>query len=203
MGRPAKDLTGNKYYKLEVISQSETLNKNARWLCRCDCGKETIVEGAKLRKSEIKSCGCSKLEFYVQAMTDHGLSNTRLFNIWAKMRQRCYSPNFIDYPRYGARGIQICEEWNDFQTFYDWANNNGYNELLTIDRKDNDGNYSPLNCKWATMTEQSNNRRSNKHLTIDGETKTIAEWSRHSGVKYETMRSRISSGKTGNELISH
>lgn len=203
MGRPAKNLIGQKFAKLEVISQAQTKNKNARWLCKCDCGNEKEVEGVKLTKGITRSCGCAKLQLYTESMTRHGMSNTRVHNIWLKMRQRCYSPNYVDYPRYGARGIKICEDWEVFENFAKWAEENGYSEHLTLDRKNNDGMYGPDNCKWSTTTEQSNNRRSNKHLTIDGETKTIAEWSRHSGVKYETIRSRIKSGITGKELISH
>lgn len=122
----------------------------------------------------------------------HGLRNTRLFRIWNNMKTRCYNPNAEHYDRYGERGIIVCDEWlNDFQAFYDWAMSNGYQENLTLDRKDNDGPYSPNNCRWATQKEQANNTSRCKYITINGETKTAREWCTITGVNYSTALDRI------------
>ena len=121
----------------------------------------------------------------------HGRSPIRLYRIWKSMRERCNNPCYSTYYRYGGRGIGICSEWNDFASFRDWALVNGYSDELSIDRINNDEDYSPQNCRWATDREQSNNRRTNLLFTIDGVTKTLAEWSYDSPVKYSTVYSRV------------
>lgn len=121
----------------------------------------------------------------------HGKSNTRLFNIWVNMRQRCTNPNWSDFHRYGGRGIAVCDEWNDFQKFYSWSKSNGYLKNLSIDRKDNDGNYTPENCKWSTNKEQSRNRSSNRIIKHNGISKTLAEWSEEKGIEPHTISKRI------------
>ena len=111
----------------------------------------------------------------------HGLSNTRLYRIWCAMKQRCYSESFDGYKNYGGRGIRICDVWlNDFKSFYDWAMNNGYRDDLTIDRIDNDGDYTPDNCRWATRLEQQNNRRNTVFRENGGKEKIEhVEWGQH------------------------
>lgn len=117
------------------------------------------------------------------------------------MKSRC-NYDFKGSERYYGKGIKVCEDWeNGFESFRDWAMDNGYTDDLTIDRIDSDGNYEPSNCRWAGKLTQDNNRNSNKKIEINGELHTIAEWSRISGVKYETIRSRLSRGKSGNDLI--
>lgn len=119
----------------------------------------------------------------------------RLYGIWRGMKERCYSPKHINYHRYGGRGITVCEEWiNSFQEFYDWAMANGYADDLTIDRKDNDGNYEPGNCRWATQKEQANNRRTNVKITYDGKTMDIKQWADELGICYTTLFFRITNG---------
>ena len=118
------------------------------------------------------------------------------------MKARCLNPNSHKYHAYGGRGITICDEWaNNFQAFYDWAMANGYREDLTIDRRDNDGNYEPSNCRWVTNEAQCNNREHHILLTIGGKTKTIAQWARETGLKYRTIHARYNRGWTGESLI--
>ena len=118
-----------------------------------------------------------------------------LFNIWSNMKSRCTNPKSTYYLRYGGRGITVCEEWmNDFETFCEWAIENGYQEHLTLDRIDNDGNYEPSNCRWTTPKEQSRNRSSNHTITLDGETKTMIEWCETFNINYHTAQSRLNSG---------
>jgi hypothetical protein len=115
--------------------------------------------------------------------TKHGAARrhklTPLYQAWCAIKRRCLNPNCRDYPRYGGRGISICDKWkSDFAAFEAWARKNGYACDLTIDRIDNDGNYEPRNCRWVSFRANANNRRNNRHVTAFGETKTIAEWSR-------------------------
>ena len=122
----------------------------------------------------------------------HGKRHTRLYSIWTDMKTRCNNPKRDKYARYGARGITVCEEWlNNFQAFYDWAMANGYADNLTIDRKDNDKGYSPENCRWITMKEQASNKSTNHLITHDGQTCTIAEWARKTGISREVLKDRI------------
>jgi hypothetical protein len=118
------------------------------------------------------------------------MTNTALFNIWAKMKQRCMNPNSKDYPRYGGRGITLCERWLKFERFFTDMGT-GYKSSLTLDRIDNNGPYSPENCRWATSSEQSNNRRSNKRIQTPLGEMTVAQAALAYGVKKSTLEARL------------
>lgn len=125
----------------------------------------------------------------------HGMTHTRLYNIWQRMRQRCYDSNYDSWKYYGFKGITVCDDWkNSFEKFYDWAMANGYEDHLTIDRKENDRGYSPENCRWVTYKEQANNRTNNKILEFNGESHTITEWANITGMSLTTLWSRLDSG---------
>ena len=129
----------------------------------------------------------------------HGETRTRLYNVWNGMKQRCNDPNGKLYHRYGGRGIKVCDEWMDYNNFRDWAMSNGYDEnaphgKCTLDRIDNDGNYEPKNCKWASSIEQSVNKGNNHMITYRGETMTISQWARKMGIEYHTLLYRIKAG---------
>ena len=158
------DLTGKKFGKLTVIKYyGSNKYKRALWLCKCDCGNIKVIVGNSLISGLTISCGCYNKESASKRFTKHKLSSCKLYKVWHGMKTRCYDKNFIYYCNYGGRGIKICDEWkNNFTTFYNWAIANGYKEGLTIDRINNDGNYEPSNCRWATRAEQNRNKRYNK-----------------------------------------
>ena len=129
------------------------------------------------------------------AKTIHGMCNTRLYQIWNGMKQRCQNPNTISYKCYGGKGISVCEGWNNsFKAFYDWAIANGYSEDLTIDRIDNDGNYEPANCRWATNKEQQNHTSYTRLYTYNGETLSIMQWAEKTGIHPNMLYKRLSRG---------
>lgn len=124
----------------------------------------------------------------------HGMTGTRLHNIWMRMLQRCEDKNCCNYHRYGGRGILVCEEWHEFVPFMEWAFAVGYNDSLSIDRMDVNGNYEPSNCRWSTEYEKQNNRRNNIRITIDRQTRSLAEWAREYGMNYAVVYARFKRG---------
>lgn len=202
------DLTGKRFEMLTVIKRVENRGKEVFWLCQCDCGNTKEVNGSKLKSGNTKSCGCyrkvAQLNYsrtYVGRKT-HGMSNTRLYRIYNKMKLRCYSKTNSAYKNYGGRGITICQEWlDDFMNFYNWAMKNGYRDDLSIDRIDNDKGYSPCNCRWATRKQQANNTRSTIFLTYNGETKPASEWSEITGIPQDVITARKRKGLTDEKCL--
>lgn len=204
-----KDLTGQKFGRLTVLKlaykKPKNNNKGTRcyWLCQCECGNTKNVLTEALKSGHTKSCGCLGKEQRLKSNTTHNLSNTRLHCIWLGMKNRCYCKDNKRYIRYGGRGISICNEWkNDFLSFYNWAITNGYNDNLTIDRIDVNGNYEPDNCRWTTQKQQARNTRRNHYLTYNNETLTVAEWAEKLNIKYSTLISRCYKNWTIEEILT-
>lgn len=194
------DRTGERFGRL-VITRFIRVDKNWNyiWECKCDCGNIINVRYNNLLNGSTKSCGCLKRERTIERSTKHGLSGgqgnyTRLYRIWLNMRQRCNNRRDQDYPYYGGRGIKVCKEWDNYAAFHDWAMKNGYADHLTLDRINNNGDYCPENCRWATRKEQARNTRQNHFITFNGKIMTIAEWAEYLGVSSTVLRTRLYRG---------
>lgn len=170
------------------------------WHCRCECGRENIVQGGNLRSGDSKGCrSCHLSEMNIT----HGQSGTRLYCIRGDMIQRCENPNQSQYKNYGGRGIKVCKKWRkDFVAFRKWALKHGYKKGLTIDRINNDGNYEPKNCRFVTAKEQQRNKRNNTLITIKDETKTFSEWCEIAGIGKGCLQKRLKNNWPEEKLLN-
>jgi len=184
--------------RLTVINKF-TKNRRSYAECLCSCGNKTIVRYDCLKDGNTKSCGCLKKEQdKINLIPNHidGRSKTRLYKEWEGIKRRCYLQNEKCYPRYGGRGIKMCKEWlNNFETFRDWALNNGYKEELSIDRINVNGNYEPSNCRWVDNKTQCNNRRTNIKIIHNNKTQTLMEWCEELDIPYKVAHARYQRDK--------
>ncbi len=186
---------------LEIFIENNGRQNRTMAKCKCDCGNECIGILTNISNGMKYSCGCLSGCHDMQSKIDnnenfaHGLCHHQLYSTWAGMKTRCTNENTLQYENYGGRGIKICDDWNDFNKFYEWAKNQDYDNK-TLDRIDNNGNYCPENCKFSTYVEQASNKSNNTFFTVFGETKTVAQWSRDERCKvtYDVLCYRINKG---------
>lgn len=179
---------GLRFERLVVVERLPNKSKtdtNSRWLCQCDCGRTAAAYGQDLKRGKMKSCGCLQAE----NRTKHGMAHTAVYAVWKQMFQRCENPNCDAYHNYGGRGISVCQEWQNFEVFL--ADMGDRPKGFTIERIDVNGNYCKDNCEWATRKTQNNNTRRNRVYIFRGESKNLAQWSEHLGIRWETLRTRI------------
>ena len=197
------DLTGRVFGRLTVLGYSHTTitpsgQKKPHWLCRCECGAEKAIQGCSLTNGTTRSCGCWKSEEVRTRMTKHGHTSwhgprTPTYRCWRAMLGRCYRVNDSGFKYYGGRGISVCERWRDFRNF---LADMGERPTLahSIDRIDNNGNYEPGNCRWATALQQGRNSRKTVQVTLNGETHCISEWMEILDLNVHTIKDRLHRG---------
>jgi hypothetical protein len=196
-----KDLTSQKFGRLTVLSYAGQNNDhNAMWNCKCDCGNDFIARGSSLLKGATISCGCYRKEVSAKNHTKHGKSKSKLYVMWLGMCARCNNPNNENYSRYGGRGIKVCDEWRNYENFYNDMHST-YKKGLTIDRIDNDKGYSKDNCRWVTPQEQMHNYSRNVKITINGETDTVKRMCEKYNAKYDNVVRQIKKGKDPLEML--
>lgn len=204
-GSGIHDLTGQRFGQLEVIGLSEIRNKRSYWLCNCDCGNTKIVRSDALISYKTVSCGClKKKQDKINLTANHKDNQTKekLYHVWASMCQRCENEKSSSYRNYGGRGITVCKEWRlDYRNFKKWSIENGYQENLTIERIDVNGNYCPENCCWIPFCRQERNQRRTIRVTIDGVTKPLIDLAEEYGIKPSTARKRYHVGYRQKEYL--
>jgi len=189
MSKKVVDIAGRKFGRLTALRIVGKKHNNVLWLFDCECGKQTITQGRHARSGNTKSCGCLQRD----KATIHGSSHTREYYIWKTMHHRCNNPKTKCYHYYGGRGIQVCKRWGSFKNFLTDMGKRPSSKH-SINRIDNDGNYTPKNCRWVLITQQANNKSSSRFLKAFGSTLTIAEWARLYSINYLTLYYRIKRG---------
>lgn len=197
-----KEMIGKTYGNLTVVSYSHKSKSVYFYKCLCGCGKESVVNGSHLRTGHTKSCGCTRSG--ICNIEKHGQSKrgetTRLYRTWVAMRQRCFNPLSTKYPYYGERGISVCERWLSFRNFA--ADMGVPAEGMSLDRIDNNKNYCPENCRWASAAQQSRNTSRNIYLAYNGKEQTLTDWANEIGVGFSTLRWRHSQGWDAEKILN-
>ena len=198
------DLTGQEFERLTVLEYAgQDKHGVSLWICRCTCGVVKVINSMGLKAKKVKSCGCHRAEQLragreglVKQRTRHGRSRTTEHHIWANILYRCQKETSRQYPDYGGRGIKVCERWQGEDGFINFLADMGPrpSPQHTIDRINNDGNYEPGNCRWATKKEQARNRRDNLILEYRGKRKTMIEWCEIKGINKITLWGRLAKG---------
>jgi hypothetical protein len=192
-------LVGRRFGRLIVKEPAGKVKNEAFWLCMCDCGNKKIVRGGHLKSGDTSSCGCLKRENIRKSKFVHGAAIvgkvTREYGAWQNMKKRCLNPKSSDYKNYGGRGIKVCDRWvHNFKDFF--SDMGKCPPGLTLERIDNNGNYEPSNCRWATRKEQGINTRNNRRIELNGQIKTVSEWAEITDIPDSTLRTRLRDGWT-------
>lgn len=189
---PLIDLKGRRFGRLVVLRRSSKHGVRTLWECLCDCGNQKTMQGGNLVNGVSQSCGCLQREGASRRFTTHGMSKSHAYQNWQAMMRRCYEPSQPSFKNYGARGIHIDGWWHSFGNFL--SDMGEAPSGMTLERRDNDGPYSKDNCVWATRAEQSLNKRTNRLLTYNGQTKVAAVWARELGVNPQVVYTRLHRG---------
>jgi hypothetical protein len=192
-----KDITGRNFGYLSVIRYVKTHNNRAFWECQCICGRVTSVRSNNLVSGTTKSCGC----LFKDRVTTHGKSKSPIYQVWRDMLKRCYKDDSKVYEGYGSRGIIVCDSWHKFEDFYKDMGDPPF-VAASLDRIDNNGDYTKENCRWATTKQQSDNRNNTLWLTYKGETKTSSQWALQLGIPSYTIRNRIRCGWDADRIFT-
>ena len=188
------DLTGTTFGKLVVVGFHEKgKHGHYKWLCKCECGNESVSFASNLLRGIATSCGCYGRNIIGGNTRTHGMSKTRMFKIWVGIRKRCTNPNMTSYKDYGGRGIKVCERWDEYINFYNDMKD-GYSDSLTLERDNPNGDYEKSNCRWATSKEQGRNKRNTRSIDLEGRSLTAAAWAEISGTESSTIIWRIKKG---------
>lgn len=180
-------LTGQKFGLLTVLKRAENdKNNRIQYLCKCECGNIKVIRGSSLTSGNTKSCGCGSGRKKTQPFY-----GTRLYRIWANIKTRCTNPKYKRFIDYGGRGIKVCQEWENFDNFKNWALEHNYSNNLQIDRINNNGNYEPHNCRWVEPFKNSRNKRNNLVFSYKGENLCLKEWAIKLNIDYMLLYCRI------------
>lgn len=195
------DLTGQRFGRLTVQERAENRGERSYWVCGCDCGSIKTVRGSHLLQGLINSCRCIQKEQLDLVNRTHSMAGTVPYRTWRHMKSRCLNPKVSGYENYGGRGIQICGAWEEsFENF--WSDMGpSYVKGLSIGRIDNEGDYSPENCRWETTKQQTRNTRSNVYVTTSLGTMLMVELAELTGIPYQRIAARVSYGWTGDRLL--
>lgn len=184
------DRSGEKHNMLTLISKVDT-GTRPYYVCLCDCGNYKNIAARHIFSGKTKSCGCFRIAFARDQFKRHGLTGTKVYRAWLAIYNRCYNKNIDVYRHYGGRGIRVCDRWlNSFDNF---LSDMGHppSKKHSIERDDNDGHYTPENCRWATMHEQCRNRRNSRLLTYKGQTMILQDWAKHLGIHRRTLSDKL------------
>lgn len=194
------NLQARQFNRWRVISLADIPGRRKFWRCECTCGTIANVAAGHLLSGASQSCGCLRKEASSAANKTHGQSETPTYAAWSRMRDRCLNPNNPKYPRYGGRGITVCARWSDYEAFLADMGEKPEGRF-SIDRKDNDGGYSPENCRWATDQQQARNKSNTRILALNGVSKTLTSWAKDSGIGVSTLWNRLNKGLSLSEAL--
>jgi len=197
-----RNLKGKKFGRLTALHEcGRDKRRYVLWRCKCECGNIVDLPSVVLIHGYTSSCGCLARDLLTERNTKHGMSWHPLYIVWKGIKARCQNPNDLGYKNYGGRGICVCDEWQEFAPFMEWALANGYKQGLDLDRRNNDGDYSPDNCRFVTRTVNNRNKRTNRRVTINGVERTVIEWSEKSGISSRTLVRRLNLGWNPEDIL--
>lgn len=194
------DITGRSFGLWTVLRRVENVGAQPYWLCRCACGTEKACAGGDLRGGKTLSCGCYRAASQSERATVHGYTRHPLYQRWRAMLTRCEDPDHASFERYGARGISVCERWRSFDVFLEDMGAS-FKPGMSIERRDNSGNYEPGNCEWATAKQQALNRSSNVRVETSRGLLTLSEIADIAGLSTRVIHGRFCRGWTGDRLL--